>query len=74
MGWGYGWPMGWFMIWWCPLAFGIVGIAVWVAARTVAGSRMAPSGESPETVLKRRYATGEIDKEEFERRLTDLRK
>lgn len=27
-----------------------------------------------ETILKRRYARGEVDREEYERRLTDLRK
>jgi uncharacterized membrane protein len=29
---------------------------------------------TPETILKRRYARGEVDREEYERRLTDLRK
>lgn len=30
--------------------------------------------ESPETILKRRYASGQIDRDEYERRLSDLRK
>ncbi|MEO8520182.1 MAG: SHOCT domain-containing protein [Acidobacteriota bacterium] len=35
----------------------------------------APRGEdSPEAILKRRYAHGDVDREEYERRLADLRK
>ena len=30
--------------------------------------------DSPEAILKRRYASGEVDREEYERKLTDLRK
>jgi putative membrane protein len=65
--------MGWMGLWW------IIGLAallafIWVIAR-VAGSPASPRGvDPPETILKRRYARGEIDREEFERRLSDLRK
>jgi putative membrane protein len=31
-------------------------------------------GESPENVLKRRYANGEITKDQYERMLQDLRR
>ncbi len=31
-------------------------------------------GESPETILKQRYARGEISKDEYERLLEDLRR
>jgi uncharacterized membrane protein len=31
-------------------------------------------GHLPETILKRRYARGDIDREEFDLRLTDIRK
>ncbi len=30
--------------------------------------------ETPEEILKRRYANGEINKTEYERKLTDLRR
>jgi len=34
----------------------------------------ADSHESPESILKRRYAAGEINSDEFERRLAELRR
>jgi uncharacterized membrane protein len=50
-----------------------------VRRRLGGGSRRQFTGsaraeESPATIPKRRYARGEIDREEFDRRLTDLRK
>jgi putative membrane protein len=71
------WPdhaghMGWMWLWW------VVGLAllvaiVWAVMRaampTSAGDR-----PSPEAILKGRYARGEIDQQEYERRLADLRK
>ena len=65
--------MGWMGPWW------IAGLAallllVWVAARAAASPGVGRREESPETILKRRYARGDIDPEEFDRRLTDLRK
>ena len=35
---------------------------------------MGKRQDSPEQILKRRYAAGEIDKEEYDRRLSDLRR
>lgn len=50
----------------------LVGILIWAVLR---GSGMGTaSGRSPEEILKERYARGEIDAEEYERRLQDLRK
>ena len=45
----------------------IVGIALLVAALARQGARPAGRGESPLEILNRRYASGEIDREEFER-------
>ena len=65
--------MGWWMVlWW------LVGILVLVLlVRLVAGSTGGFSrrdDETPEQILKRRYAKGEIDSEEYQRRLADLRR
>ena len=71
------WPcmgsMGWWMVlWW------VAGILVLVLlVRLVAGSTGGFSrrdDETPEQILKRRYAKGEIDSEEYQHRLADLRR
>jgi putative membrane protein len=61
------------VLWWL---FGIVLLValIWAVARAAGSSRGGPREESPETILKRRYARGEVDREEYERRLTDLRR
>jgi putative membrane protein len=68
--------MGWWM-WWMPFGW-VLGLAVlillfWMIARTTDGFA-GRAEDSPEQILKRRYARGEIDRDEFERRLTDLRR
>ena len=67
-----GWMGWWMVVWW------VVGIVVLVLlVRLVAGSLggSAPRGdETPEQILKRRYAKGEIEREEYQRRLEDLRR
>ncbi len=73
--WGYGSGMGFMWLWW--LAWVVVIIAlVWGGVRLLgaSGRSSAAADESPETILKRRYARGEVDREEFERRLADLRR
>jgi putative membrane protein len=65
--------MGWWMVlWW------VAGILVLVLlVRLVTGSAGAFSrrgDETPEQILKRRYAKGEIDSEEYQHRLADLRR
>lgn len=72
MHWGDGaFGMGWMWIWW------LLGLLVVVA---VVRALMRPrgggpaGGESPEQALKQRFARGEIDREEYERSLEDLRR
>jgi putative membrane protein len=57
--------------------FWIVGILivlalVWAVFRT-SSQTSKNSGDSAEQLLKRRYANGEIEKDEYEKRLHDLR-
>jgi len=48
-------------------------LLVWIVARA-AGGASGRTDETPEQILKRRYARGEIERDEYERRLSDLRK
>lgn len=65
--------MGWWMLLWsliglAVLAAAVVGV-VWLV-RSVSGSRPEPA----EQELRRRYAAGEIDADEFRRRQAELRR
>jgi putative membrane protein len=69
--WDGGAHMGWMAIWW---VFGIGLIAVLFAALARGTLWQGPGSESPELILKRRYAKGEIDRDAYERMLSDLKK
>lgn len=71
--WPYMGSMGWWMVLWWLVAI----VVLIVVVRMVAGSLGGPGSrahESPEQILKRRYAKGEIEREEYQRRLEDLRR
>jgi putative membrane protein len=64
--WG-GWGMMGMMIVGPILAILVVGLLVaGIAWAVQAGSRGAPGGETPLEILQRRYASGEITKDQFE--------
>lgn len=72
MHWGdYGWGMGlgwlFMIIFWGLVIFGIAYLIQNIAKGTKKEDR-----ESPVEILKKRYAKGEITKEEFERMKDDL--
>jgi putative membrane protein len=70
MGWGWpGWYMGWVGIVW----FAFLVLLVWLLARRDAAAR-PPHRETPEEILKRRYASGEISQEDYQRMLAELRR
>lgn len=62
------WPMGIGFI--IPLIF--LALMIWLVVR--ATSQRGGSGESAEELLRRRFAAGEIDEEEYGKRLETLRR
>jgi putative membrane protein len=63
------WWMGlWMVIWVAALV-----LLVWAITRA-AGGGPRRADDTPEQILKRRYARGEMDRDQYERQLTDLRK
>lgn len=62
------------------LIWGLVGVALLVLAvvgivwlvRSSDSGKQPPRGESPEEILSRRYASGEIDEDEYLRRRSGL--
>jgi len=48
-------------------------VLVWMIARA-AGGFPGRAEDTPEQILKRRYARSKIDREEYDRRLTDIRR
>jgi putative membrane protein len=68
----FGWGgMLWMMIAWLA---GIVLLVALIWAVLQAAPGQSRQTESPEAILRRRYAAGEIDTEEYNRRLAVLRK
>ena len=74
MMWGYG--MGWFwpvmiFAFWVSVIVGIILLIRWMIYST-SKERGARSEESALDILKKRYARGEIKKEEFEEKKKDI--
>ncbi len=67
-GWGY---MIWMTIAWL-VGIGLLVALVWAILQ--AQTERSRETESPEAILRRRYAAGEIDTDEYNRRLEVLRK
>lgn len=71
------WPMdghmGWMWLWWL-FGLALLVLVIWAIARAAGAPASRRDEESPEGILKRRYARGELDEQEYERRLNNLRK
>ncbi len=63
------WPMGIGMVVWVV----IIAVAVWLVVRALSHGTTG-SGEPAEELLRRRFASGEIDEEEYAKRLEVLRR
>ncbi|MEW5967445.1 MAG: SHOCT domain-containing protein [Pseudomonadota bacterium] len=61
---GAGWGM--ILIWLVPI------LLIALVLRLLLGGRDARSGQTPLDILKSRYARGEIDEEEFQRKKQEL--
>jgi putative membrane protein len=75
MGWASG--MGWFggiimVLFWIAIIVGVILLIRWLIVSTKATSHGTSSGDSALEILKKRYARGEINKEEFEEKKRDL--
>lgn len=76
MGWGNS-GAGWMwhilmMAFWISVIVGIVFLIRWLVISTRSGSEGARLGDSSLEILKKRYARGEINKEEFKEKRKDL--
>ena len=70
MMWGFG---GWWMIIiWIAVIVGIVFLVKWLVEQGRTGGGTSEREESALDILKKRYAKGEIDREEFEQKKRDL--
>jgi len=69
-GWGMGFGFGWIftILFWVLIILGIVYLAKGIAG----GSKRDGKGETALDILNKRYARGEITKEEFERMKADI--
>ncbi len=71
MMWGNQGFMGGFMwIFWIAIIVGIILLVKWIVLQNRPGGQQ--QGEDSVEILKKRYARGEIDKEEFEQKKKDL--
>jgi putative membrane protein len=82
-GWGMGPGMGWsygtggfssiiMVAFWVAAIVGIIFLIRWLVVSTGGSARSGRSEDSALEILKRRYARGEINKEEFEEKKKDL--
>jgi putative membrane protein len=70
---GWGWmALGWIMmmVFWALVIVGVVALVKYASIRSL--PRVAGSADSPLEILRRRYATGQLTKEQFEEMKRDV--
>lgn len=70
-GWGWGMGIAHGLLWWVFLVLGIIVLVRFIARGPGAGAA-APPAETALDILKKRYARGEIGKQEFEEKRRDI--
>jgi len=70
MHWNTWWHAGGMWFFWLAV-FGFVGLAIYLFLR--AARKNEPPRETPQEIFQKRYARGEISREEYERAMKDLR-
>lgn len=73
MDWEHWWGMGWMWLIGIAVVIALV-VVIAVIVRSATGREPPARERSSEDLLKERYARGEIEREEYERRLSDLRR
>lgn len=68
----HGWGMGLGMGWWWIIGLFLLVLVIWLIIRTANRNPQSSKSESPLDILKSRYARGEIDKEEYEKKKSEL--
>lgn len=68
------WGMGWMWVFWIVILVGIVALVAWLVRAVQGGMPRSQADESPEEVLKKQLARGDIDRAEYEERLKALRR
>ena len=77
MMWGWAHPMGWLWmvmmgLFWVAFIVAVIFLVRWLLLSTGGRGRELLREEPPLEILKKRYARGEIDKQEFEEKKKDL--
>ena len=72
--WMMGGSWGWvgMLAFWVLLIAGIVFLVRWAASQGRERPTAGPRSDAPLDILKRRYASGEINRDEFEQKKRDL--
>lgn len=70
-GWGSGYGMGVMVFFWL-LVLGLIGVLIWFLIRKGSESSIKSDNETSFEILKKRFARGEIDEEEYRRKKKEI--